>query len=162
MLRKISVLVVIILGITVVNSSVLRRPRISTHADRQCTSERGARSQAENIVLPSYPEEAKAEGNQGVVWAMVLFDQEGKLAKTRFLETPHPLLAEAVGHALEEWKLKRLYNSGLEPIETQTAVRFHFIFENGQGRVETATDEEQKEFGGEWGKRVCDRSAFDK
>jgi len=64
--------------------------------------------------------------------------------------------------ALEEWKLKRLYNSGLEPIETQTAVRFHFIFENGEGRVETATDEEQKEYGGEWGKQVCDRSAFDK
>lgn len=162
MLRKISVLLVLILAITVVNSSVLRRPQISTHPDRQCTSERGARSIAENIVLPSYPEEAKAEGHQGLVWALVSFDQEGKLAKTRFLESPHPLLAEAVGHALEEWKLKRLYNGGLKPIETQTAVRFHFIFENGQGRVETATDEEQKEFGGEWGKRVCDRSAFDK
>jgi hypothetical protein len=36
----------------------------------------------------------------------------------------------------------------------------HFVFEDGKGRVDVATDEEQVEFGGEWGKRVC-HSSFD-
>jgi hypothetical protein len=113
-------------------------------------------------VLPDYPEEAKKEGPQGLVSVVVLFDQEGKVAKTKFLETPHSLLKEAVSHALEQWKLLPMYDSRLEKEETQTQLRFHFIFENGQGRVEPATEEEQREFGGARGRRACDRSAFDK
>jgi hypothetical protein len=43
---------------------------------------------------------------------------------------------------------------------TRTAIRFHFVFEDGKGRVEVATEQEQSEFGGEWGKRVC-KASFD-
>ena len=37
----------------------------------------------------------------------------------------------------------------------------HFVFEGGKGRVEVATEQEQNEFGGDWGKRVCRASLDD-
>jgi hypothetical protein len=45
-------------------------------------------------------------------------------------------------------------------IETRTALRFHFMFENGKGSVELATEQGQLEFAGEWRKKVC-RGSFE-
>lgn len=44
---------------------------------------------------------------------------------------------------------------------TRTGLRFHFVFEDGKGRVDFATEQEQIEFGGKWGDKVCKASLDD-
>lgn len=131
-----------------------QQPRI------QCVPELTTRSIAEETSLPGYPEESEPGSSQGVVFAAVLFGTDGRLSKIKFYETPNSHASDAVRNALEKWKLKELFGGGGEPTMTRTALRFHFVFENDKGRVEVATEQEQNEFGGEWGKKVC-RSSFD-
>ena len=119
------------------------------------------RQYAVETSLPDYPEEAEPGSAKGVVFAAVLFGTDGKLSKIKFYEAPSSQAADAVKKALEKWKLKEIFGGGKEPTETRTAIRFHFVFEDGKGRVEIATEEEQNEFGGEWGKRVCQSSLDD-
>lgn len=132
-----------------------QRPRI------QCVSELGARMIAEETSLPEYPEEGEPGSSQGVVFAAVLFGTDGRLSKIKFYETPSAPASDAVKKALEKWKLKELFGGGGEPTSTRTAFRFHFVYEDGKGRVEVATEQEQNEFGGEWGKKVCRASLDD-
>jgi hypothetical protein len=126
----------------------------------QCVPELTARQIAEETSLPEYPEETEASSTKGVVFAAVLFGTDGKLSKIKFYDTPNSQASDAVKKALEKWRLKKIFGGGQEPTMTRTAIRFHFVFEDGKGRVEVATDQEQNEFGGEWGKRVC-RASFD-
>lgn len=139
-------------------ASVVVSPPTSSHQQRtrvQCVPELTTRMIAEASSLPEYPEEAEPGASQGVVFAAVLFGTDGRLSKIKFYETPNSQASEAVEKALQKWKLKELYDGGQQPITTRTAIRFHFVFEDGKGRVEVASDQEQREFGGEWGKRVC-------
>ncbi len=126
----------------------------------QCVPEFTARSIAEETNLPQYPTETEPGASQAVVFAAVLFGTNGKLSKIKFYETPNAETSAAVKTALEKWKLKEIFGGGQEPTVTRTGIRFHFVFEDGKGRVEMATEHEQNEFGHEWGKRVC-RSSFD-
>jgi hypothetical protein len=126
----------------------------------QCVPELTARQIAEETSLPEYPEETEAGSTKGVVFAAVLFGTDGKLSKIKFYDTPNSQASDAVKKALEKWRLKKIFGGEQEPTMTRTAIRFHFVFEDGKGRVEVATDQEQNEFGGEWGKRVC-RASFD-
>jgi hypothetical protein len=64
---------------------------------------------------------------------------------------------KCVKTALEKWKLRELFDGGGQPIETRTGLRFHFVFEDGNRRVDVANEQEQFEFGGEWGKRFAER-----
>jgi len=137
---------------------VLTSALTSSHQDRagvQCVPELTTRMIAEETSLPEYPEEAEPGVSQGLVFAAVLFGTDGKLSKVKFYETPNSQTSDAVKKALQKWKLKELFDGGQQPIMTRTAFRFHFIFEDGKGRVDVATQQEQNEFGGEWGKRVC-------
>jgi hypothetical protein len=125
-----------------------------------CEPELTIRRFAEKTSLPEYPEETEPGSSQGVVFAAALFGTDGKLSKIKFYETPSPQASQAVKRALEKWKLKEVFDGGLQPTIRRTGIRFHFVFEDGKGRVEEATHEEQVEFGGQWGKRVC-HSSFD-
>lgn len=154
---KLSLLV--LLGFAAVVSSSLTSPR-QQPTRTQCVPELTARQIAEETSLPEYPEQTDPAISQGVVFAAVLFGTDGKLSKVKFYETPNLQASNAVKKALEKWKLKELFGGGQEPTITRTAIRFHFVFEDGKGRVEVATDQEQTEFGGEWGKRVC-KASFD-
>lgn len=152
-------LLLVLVGLTFLVTS----PRTSTLQLRQrtiCVPEFSARRLAEETSLPEYPEETEPGSTKGVVFAAVLFGTNGKLSKIKFYETPNSQASDAVKKALEKWKLIEIFGGGREPTETRTAIRFHFVFEDGKGRVEVATEEEQNEFGGEWGKRVC-RSNLD-
>lgn len=143
---------------------VVISPLTSSQQDRtviQCVPELTTRKIAEETSLPEYPEDTESGNSQGVVFAAVLFGTDGKLSKIKFYETPNSQSSEAVKKALQKWKLKELYDGNQQPIMTRTALRFHFVFEDGKGRVEIATSQEQNEFGGEWGKRVCRASLDD-
>jgi outer membrane biosynthesis protein TonB len=155
---KLSLLAV--LGLATVVTSPLTAPRNQQQSQVQCVPELTARKIAEETSLPEYPEEAEPGSSQGVVFAAVLFGTDGKLSKIRFYETPNAQASEAVEKALRKWKLKELFDGEQQPITTRTALRFHFVFEDGKGRVEIATEQEQLEFGGKWGTKAC-RSSLD-
>jgi outer membrane biosynthesis protein TonB len=126
----------------------------------QCLPEVMARKLAEDTTLPEYPEEPEPGTSQGVVFAAALFGTDGKLSGIRIYETPNEQFSDAVKAAMQKWKLKEFFNGAQEPIMTRTGIRFHFVFDGANGRVDLATEQEQNEFGGEWGKRVC-RGSFD-
>ncbi len=154
---KLSLLVILSFAVlaTALSTAPHQQPRT------QCVPELTTRTIAEETTLPEYPEEGDPGSSQGVVFAAVLFATDGKLSKVKFYETPSPQASDAVKKALEKWKLKELFGGGGEPTSTRTALRFHFVFEGGKGRVEVATEQEQNEFGGDWGKRVCRASLDD-
>ena len=154
---KLSLLTLLVLA-AVLNPRVISPRQQPTRT--QCVPEMTARQIAEETSLPEYPEGTETGSFQGVVFAAVLFGTDGKLSKIKFYETPNQQASDAVKKALEKWKLKEIFGGGKEPTMTRTAIRFHFLYEDGKGRVEVATEAEQTEFGGEWGKRVC-RSSFD-
>ena len=110
---------------------------------RRCIPEFAARRQAEKVVMPDYPSNTDSTVSKAVVLAAVLFDERGKMVKANVYESPGPEFAEAVTRALEQWKLTLVYDSTGRPVETKTAIRFHFIFEDGKGRVEAASVDEQ-------------------
>jgi hypothetical protein len=112
-----------------------------------CVPELSTRQLAEVTRLPEYPEETEPGSSKGVVFAAVLFGIDGRLNKIKFYETPNSQASDAVKKALKKWKLKEIFGGGGEPTMTRTAIRFHFVFQDGKGRVEMATEEEQKEFG---------------
>jgi hypothetical protein len=147
------------LGLTTLATALPTSPRQQPRV--QCVPEFTARSIAEETSLPDYPEEGEPGSSQGLVFAAVLFGTDGKLSKIKFYETPGPQASEAVKKALEKWKLKELFGGGGEPTMTRTALRFHFVFADGKGHVEVATEQQQNEFGGEWGKKVCRASLDD-
>ena len=105
-------------------------PRLNSHADKH---ERRRK-------WPEYPEETEAGSTKGVVFAAVLFGTDGKLSKIKFYDTPNSQASDAVKKALEKWRLKKIFGGGQEPTMTRTAIRFHFVFEDGKGRVEVATE----------------------
>jgi outer membrane biosynthesis protein TonB len=153
---KLSLLV--LLGLVAVVPSPITAVRDAQQFRVQCVSELSARNIAEVASLPEYPEEAEPGGSQGHVFAAMLFGTDGRLSKIKFYETPNERASESVKKALQNWKLKQLFDGGQQPIMTRTALRFNFIFEDGKGRVEVASEQEQKEFGGEWGKKACKSS----
>jgi hypothetical protein len=148
--------------VLLVLASVVTSPFTSSRQSQriQCVPELTTRQIAVDISLPEYPEETEPGSSQGVVFVAILFGTDGRLSKIKFYETPNSKASDAVKKALQKWKLKEIFGGGQEPTITRTALRFHFIFEDGKGRVDVATEQEQNEFGGEWSKRVC-RSSLD-
>lgn len=147
-------LLLISVALAFVATSPLTVPR-QENTRIQCVPELTARMIAEETSLPEYPEETESGKTVGIVFAAALFGIDGRLSKVKFYESPNSQTSEAVKKALEKWKLKQLFDGSQQPIMTRTALRFHFVFEDGKGRVDVATEQEQNEFGGEWGKRVC-------
>ena len=154
---SLSAILLTLLGSSVV---VMTAPGKPQRTETQCVSEGRARKYAESSPLPDYPEEQEPGSSAGRVFVAVEFGTDGKFSKMKMHETPGPQVTEAVKSALEKWQLKKLFDGGGQPIKTRTALRFHFVFEDGKGRVDVATEQEQLEFGGHWSKPVC-RVIFD-
>ena len=103
------------------------------------------RHDAVKTVTPNYPEEAIAAGAQGLVIAAVRFDEKGDLIKIKVLQSPHSSIADAVIQAVKEWKIGKNHKIDYgRPGRLQGELRFHFILENGTGRVEGPSDDELK------------------
>jgi len=63
-------------------------------------------------VDPVYPEEARAEGVQGVVILEVMTDTKGKVAKVKILKSESSLLNKAAVDAVEQWEYEPLILEG--------------------------------------------------
>lgn len=152
-------MLLILLGSVVVMTAPVA-PEEQQRTEIQCIPEVKTRKYAQNSPLPEYPEETEPGSSAGLVFIAVEFGTDGKFSKMKVHETPGPQVTEAVKTALEKWKLRELFDGGGQPIKTRTALKFHFVFEDGKGRVDVATEQEQLQFGGQWGKEVC-RATFD-
>ena len=109
------------------------------------TLERYIRSDAVKTVTPVYPADAIAAEVQGLVIAAVRFDEKGDLLEIKILQSPHSSITEAVLSAVKEWKIGKHHKIDYgRPGHLQGELRFHFILENGQGRVEGPSDDELK------------------
>jgi hypothetical protein len=147
----------IMLGSAVVMTAPVEQQRTQT----QCVTEGRARKFAENSPLPEYPKEMEPDSSAGLVFVAVEFGTDGKFNKMKVYQTPGPQATEAVRNVIEKWKLRELFDGGGQPIKTRTGLKFHFVFDDGKGRVDVANEQEQLEFGGEWGKKVCRASLDD-
>ena len=97
-----------------------------------------------NAPMPAYPEEARNAGIQGLVDLAVGFDEKGKLARIKRLESPHPAITKAVEDAVKQWTVKVYFNSEGLPVRTIGELRFHFVIRDGVASVENPSPEEQE------------------
>ena len=75
-------------------------------------------------VNPTYPDDARQQGVQGVVLMQVEIDKEGNIDKVELI-SGHPLLAPAAIDAVKQWKYKPyLLNGNPVYVETQVQVNF--------------------------------------
>ena len=106
------------------------------------------RHEALTTAMPMYPEDAAAEGIQGLVHVAVLYDENGEFKAMKVLESPSPKLSKAVAEALKQWRMRITYDSpyseARRPVRDFGEVRFHFIILDGTPAVEPATTDEQK------------------
>lgn len=63
-------------------------------------------------VDPVYPEEARAEGIQGVVILEIMTDEEGKVVRVKILKSESSILNKAAIDAVRQWKYKPLILKG--------------------------------------------------
>jgi TonB family protein len=78
-------------------------------------------------VNPTYPDDAREQGVQGVVVLQVEIDKEGNVDKVQLI-SGHPLLAPAAIEAVQQWKYKPfLLNGNPMNVETQVQVNFTLV-----------------------------------
>lgn len=107
---------------------------------RVFSSEWGFRLNATRKVMPEFPAEALKAGAQGVVVLSLHHDGEGKAAKIKVAESPHPALTRAAITAVELWKWRQFMSGGIyRPILGKLS--FKFIIEDGTGHVEDPPDD---------------------
>jgi TonB family protein len=73
---------------------------------------------------PVYPEEAKANGIQGLVILQVLIDIDGRVVDAQILRG-HPLLNEAAIDAVTQWEFTPTLLNG-DPVQVQLTVTINF------------------------------------
>lgn len=77
-----------------------------------------------NKVKPDYPELARKNEIEGVVWLEVSIDKEGKVEEVNRIEG-HPTLVQAAIEAVKQWRYSPTY-LGDRPVAVSTVVRLEF------------------------------------
>jgi TonB family protein len=102
------------------------------------------RARVVKSVVPSFPEKALSAGSQGLVIAAVHFDEDGNFRSALVLKSPHPEISSAVTKALEDWKVTPYLVGKVVPTRIQSELRFYYVIEDGVGRVDAPSLEEQR------------------
>jgi TonB family protein len=105
-------------------------------------SEYRIRRRAIEIVLPEYPEEAKAAGAQGLVIVAVHFETDGNYDGMKIAVSPHASITEAVAASLRQWRVMPVSRTGEYRLQGELRVRY--VIEGREYRVELLPDEEQR------------------
>lgn len=106
--------------------------------------EYGIRQMAFDAPLPGYPEEARAAGAQGLAIAAVHFEADGNYADLEVLASPHPAITKSVTSTIRRWRLKPIIMPGGMRARAQGELRFRYVIDGAEYRVELLTDAEQK------------------
>jgi TonB family protein len=75
-------------------------------------------------VMPKYPDRARREGIEGIVWLEVNVDKDGRVENINVIEG-HPLLAQAAVDAVRQWRYSPTY-VGEKPVAVTTVIRLVF------------------------------------
>jgi len=75
-------------------------------------------------VKPQYPDEARREGVEGIVWLELSIDKDGRVEDIHVIEG-HPLLAQASVDAVRQWRYAPTH-VGDKPVAVTTVVRLAF------------------------------------
>ena len=75
-------------------------------------------------VNPSYPDEARRKGIQGVVLLAATIDREGNIANLQLISGP-PELVPAATEAVKQWRYKPYLLMGI-PVEVETQIQVNF------------------------------------
>lgn len=89
-------------------------------------------------VTPVYPEEAVRRGIAGVTQVKVGIEKDGTVAKIKIQPGTDPSIKKALVDAVKQWIFMPHSGNPVWPEKTLSLNRltFHFIIENGEGRVE--------------------------
>jgi TonB family protein len=95
-------------------------------------------------VNPTYPEEAKKQGIQGIEILQAQIDPSGKIVNIKPLASTHPVLTESAMGAIRQWKYTAGTVSGI-PTRVPLTVMVNFIMEKqsmqpSQGEVRFSID----------------------
>lgn len=75
-------------------------------------------------VKPEYPELARRNEIQGIVWVEIHIDKEGKVEQVNRIDG-HPVLVQAAMEAVKQWQYAPTYLNG-RPVAVATVARFEF------------------------------------
>ncbi len=75
-------------------------------------------------VMPKYPDRARREGIEGIVWLEVNIDKDGRVEEINVIEG-HQLLAQAAVDAVRQWRYAPTY-VGEKPVAVTTVIRLVF------------------------------------
>ncbi|MDQ3665560.1 MAG: energy transducer TonB [Acidobacteriota bacterium] len=99
-------------------------------------AELSLRKAATRIVMPEFPESAKKRGVKGLAVVEIEFDENGAVSKAVVLESPDRVIAEAVSHAVGQWKFQRQTLGG-QPVHIRGKLTFYYVIDaDGGGHVE--------------------------
>jgi TonB family protein len=76
-------------------------------------------------VKPSYPEQAKAQGIEGVVVLSAVVQKDGTVGNVTVMSGAHPLLAAEAENAVRQWRYQPSRLNG-EPVEIVTTLEVDF------------------------------------
>ena len=99
-------------------------------------SEVSLRKAASRKVMPDFSQEAVKQNAQGIAVAELVVDESGNVVTVDVVEAPHPLIAEAVAAAVNQWKFKTTTLKG-KPVSVRGKLTFYYVIdERGIGRVD--------------------------
>jgi TonB family protein len=102
------------------------------------TAELHTRMMAVKTVMPVYPEEAVRRGIEGVTQIKVGIEKDGTVAKIKVQPGTDPSIKKALADAVRQWVFMPHSGNPERPERPLSLNRltFHFIIENGEGRVQ--------------------------
>lgn len=74
---------------------------------------------------PRYPEEARTAGIQGTVRFRAIVDPQGGIRELTLVSSPSPLLTDAAGRAVRQWRYESTWLNG-QPVEVETMIDVNF------------------------------------
>ncbi len=84
-------------------------------------------------VEPWYPELLKLAGIEGKVILNVFINEQGKVEKTKILESTHEAFSEAAVKAAKQWEFLPAMKDG-KPIKAEVTIPFRFKLAEGSGK----------------------------
>jgi outer membrane biosynthesis protein TonB len=109
----------------------------TTHAFQVVkVAEVSLRKAAYKKVMPDFSPEAVKQNAQGIAVAELVVDESGNVVKVDVLESPHPLVTEAVSEAVGQWRFNVTTLKGT-PVSLRGKLTFYYVIdERGVGRVD--------------------------
>ncbi len=92
------------------NGAQLIAESVNAASARNSTASHGIKLR--HVVAPVFPEEVRKKNIEGEVSVMIAVDPQGNVSDVTILQSPDPLLSEAVAIAMKQWKFEPKLKDG--------------------------------------------------